>query len=48
MSLTINNKLNFVDNFTSLVRHQIVKILTKDDFKYISQEFDNNVLELVK
>ena len=48
MSLTINNKLNFIDNFTSLVRHQIVKILTKDDFKYISQEFGNNVLELVK
>ena len=48
MSLTINNKLNFIDNFTSLVCHQIVKILTKDDFKYISQEFDNNVLELVK
>ena len=26
----------------------MVKILGKDDFKYLSQEFDNDVLDLVK
>ena len=26
----------------------LVKNLSKDDFKYLSQEFDNNVLDLVK
>ena len=26
----------------------LVKYLTKNDFKYLSQELDNNVLDLVK
>ena len=28
--------------------HSSVKNLSKDDFKHLSQEFDNNVLDLVK
>ena len=28
--------------------HSLVKNLSKDDFKHLSQEFDNNVLDLVK
>ena len=42
MSFTINSKLSFIDS-SSL--DNIVKNLDKDDFKYISQEFDNNVLD---
>ena len=26
----------------------LVKVLSKDDFKYLSEEFDNNILDLVK
>ena len=47
--LTISSKLGFVDSFqffsSSLV--SLVKNLGKDDFKYLSQEFDN-VSDLVK
>ena len=50
MSFTINNKLSFIDSFqiqrSSL--DSLVKNLNKDDFKYVSQEFDNNKLDLVK
>ena len=28
--------------------HRYIKNLNKDDFKYLSQEFDSNVLDLVK
>ena len=45
MSFNINNKLVFIES-SSL--DSIVKNLGKDDFKYLSQEFDNKVLELVK
>ena len=45
MSFTINSKLSFIDS-SSL--DNIAKNLDKDDFKYISQEFDNNVLDLIK
>ena len=50
MSFTISNKLNFVDNFQFLSSSlkRLVKYLSKGDFKYSSQEFDNNVLDLVK
>ena len=50
MSFTINNKLNFIYTFQFLSSSlgSLVKILGKDDFKYLSQEFDNNVLDLVK
>ena len=50
MSFSINNKLRFIDSFqfqnSSL--DPLVKNLRKDDFKFLSQEFDNNLLDLVK
>ena len=46
----INNKLNFIDSFqipnSSL--NSLIKNLVKDDFKYLSKEFDNNLLDAVK
>ena len=50
MSFSINNKLAFIINFHFLRSSldSLVKNLGKDDFKYISQEFDNDVLDLVK
>ena len=50
MNFTINNKLSFIDNFQFLSSSldSLVKNLGKGDFKYLSQEFDNNVLDLVK
>ena len=50
MSFSINNKLAFIINFHFLRSSldSLVKNLGKDDFKYISQEFDNDVLDMVK
>ena len=50
MSFSINNKLNFIDSFKflSFSLDSLVKNLNKDNFMYLSQEFDNNVLDLVK
>ena len=50
ISLTINKKLTFIDNFQYLSSslNSLVKNLSKNDFKYLSQEFHNNVLDLVK
>ena len=50
MSFTINNKLSFIDNFKFLSSSldSLVRNLSKDDFKYLSQEFDNNELDAVK
>ena len=50
MSFTINNKSSFTDSFQFLssLLDSLVKNLSKDDFKYLSQEFDNNILDLVK
>ena len=50
MSFTINNELSFIDSFQSLSSSldSLMKNLSKDDFKYFSQKFDNNVLNLVK
>ena len=50
MSFRINNKLSFIDSFQflSLSLDSLVKSLGNDDFKYLSQEFDNSVLDLVK
>ena len=50
VSFTINNKLSFTDSFRFLSSSldSLVKNLDKDDFKYLSQEFDNGVLDLVK
>ena len=49
-SFSINNKLGLIDTFQFLssALYSFVKNLTKDDFKYSSQELDNNVLDLVK
>ena len=45
MSFSINNKLNFIDSFQFLSSSldSLVKNLNKGYFKYLSQEFDNNV-----
>ena len=50
VSFTINNKLSFTDSFRFLSSSldSLVKNLDKDDFKYLSQEFDNGVLDLIK
>ena len=50
MSFSINNNLSFIDNlqFISYSLDSLVKSLGKDDFKYLSQEFGNNLLDLVK
>ena len=50
MSLSINKKLSFIDSFQflSYSLESSVKNLGKDDFKYLSQGFDNNVLDLIK
>ena len=50
MSFSINKKLSFIDSFQFLnsLIDSLVKKLNKDDFKYLSQEFDNTELDLVK
>ena len=50
MSFTINNKFSFIESFQFLSSSldSLVKNLNKDDFKYLSQEFEKNVLDLVK
>ena len=50
INFSINNKSSFIDSFQFLSSSldSLDKNLNKDDFKYLSQEFDNNVLDLVK
>ena len=50
MSFSINNKLSFIDNFQFLSSSldSLFKNLNKHHFMYLSQEFDNNVLDLFK
>ena len=50
MNYTIHNKSSFIDSFQFLhfSLNSLVKNLCKDDNKYSSQEFDNNLLYLVK
>ena len=50
VNLTIKNKLSFIESFQFLSSslHGLVKNLDKDDFKHLSQEFGNNLLDLVK
>ena len=50
MSFRINNKLSFIDRFQLLSSSldSLVNSLAKDDFMNFSQEFDNNILDLVK
>ena len=49
MNLTIHNKLSFIGSFQFLSSSldRLAKNLGKVDFKYLSREFDNNVLDLV-
>ena len=49
-SFSINNKLIFINNFpfASSSSESLVKNLSKDDFKYMCQEFNINVLDLIK
>ena len=46
MRFPISNKLSFIDSieFLSSSLDSLVKSLSQDDFKYLSQEFDNNVV----
>ena len=50
MSFSVNNKLSFTDNsqFLSSSLDSLLKKLGKDYSKYLSQEFDNKILYLVK
>ena len=50
MNSSINRKFSFIDTFQLLSSwlDSLIKILNKDYFKYLSQEVDNNVLDLVK
>ena len=50
MGFNINNKLVFIGSFQFLSSSldSLVKNLGKSVFKYSSQEFDSNVLDLVK
>ena len=50
ISCSFNNKLVFIDSFQILSSSldSLVKNLSKADFNYLSQEFDNNILDLVK
>ena len=50
MAFTINNNLVFVDcvQFMNSSLNTLAKNLSHNDFKYLSQEFSGDVLELVK
>ena len=50
MTFTISNKLSFIDSFQFLTSSldSLAKNLRNNGFKYLSQEFDNNELGLVK
>ena len=50
MGFSMNNKLSVIDNFQFLSSSldSFVKKSNKAHFKYLSQEFDNNVLDQVR
>ena len=45
MSFTLNNKLRFTDSFQFLSSslNSLVKDLSEDNFKYLSQEFEREI-----
>ena len=49
MSFGTNNKLSFIGDFQSLSSSwdSLVKNLSNDDFKYLIQEFDDNILKRI-
>ena len=47
MAFTINNNLVFIDSTNSSL-DALVKNLSEMDFKYLLQEFNGDLLELVK
>ena len=49
-SFKVNNRLIFIDSFQFLSSSldSLLKNLNKADFKYLSQESDTNILDLVK
>ena len=50
MNFITNNQLSFIDNFQFLSSslESLVKNFSKDDSKYLKEEYDNSVLYLVK
>ena len=50
MSFSVNNKLRFIDSFQffSSALDRLAKNWSKDYFKYLCQEFDNNKLNVLK
>ena len=50
MNFRRNNKLSFIDNFQFLSSSldNLVENLSENDFKYLTQECDSKVLDLVK
>ena len=49
VGFSINTKLSFIDSVQFLSFSLVsLKKLNKDDFNYLSQEFDYNKLDLVK
>ena len=50
MAFTINRNLVFIDSmqFMNSSPNKLLKNLTDNDFKYLSQEFSGDLVELVK
>ena len=50
ITFNINNNLVFIDSiqFLSSLSDSLAKTLGKNDLKYLSQEFVNNILDLLK
>ena len=50
MPFTVNNDLVFIDSmqFLNSSRDTLVKNLSNNDFKYLTQEFSSDLIELVK
>ena len=50
MSFTLDNNIDFIDNmlFMNSSLDKLVKSLSSEDFKYLSEKFSGEKLELVK